>query len=758
MAWGLPRFSENRELHRPLQDIAFWNGLRMMLTMLIPVTIGILAGQPRYAFMLGLGALVMGISDIPGTNVHRRNGMMVGFIIIVVSHALISITYFLPWLQYSLLIILSFLLSYMALYGNRASIIGAAGMLSMIFALFAPKAMTGALMSPVMIAIGSAFYFLVSFTFMQMRPYRIVTQFLGESITGIGEYIQERANLYDVNADNNYHFQRLMKKQVLINEEQENIRELLLKSRKVQKGTGHYERALAIIFSESVDMFELAFAAHFDYDKLKEIFHDTDVLDYFYDTIFCLGKEIAALGEHIAINQRYDFKFDIDKKILNLRNNLEILQAKRASAYAPESIHLLFNVHIHIKRIYRKCVVIKEYHNRENKPARVNFQKLGLDLFTQHQTYTIKPFWSNFSWKSIHFKHALRTAITFALGISIGMLFPHQKSYWILLTIAVILRPNYSLTLAKANQRVIGTIAGALLGFAIVSLPFFNNVIGAFVLIFAAWGSFTFNVLNYRTSVIFTTIVALMSNYFIMPDFISIFEQRILDTLIGAGLSMATLRLLWPDWESMSMADKLVKVLHANRNYIASIKDVLVKEENYKLNYKLARKDSLLNNSDLSSAFQRMLNNPSKSQFLPTRVYNFTTLNYAFMSHTAGLGSQLMEMEIENKTLLEEWIKNIEKIELTISSAEEIIRRRHIVKDWSIETIPLNLQQTELELKEMGKSISADLEKQNIANPFSPRYTDYKVLTNQLDHLDSISRRILRQSEEFGKKLRSHGL
>lgn len=758
MAWGLPRFSDNRELHRPLQNIALWNGLRMMVTMLIPVTIGVIMGQPRYAFMLGLGALVMGISDIPGTNTHRRNGMIVAFFILVLSHGLISITYFLPYLQSVILIILSFLLSYIALYGSRASIIGAAGMLAMIFALFAGKTMTAALMSPVMIAIGAAFYFLVSFTFMQMRPYRIVTQFLGESISGIGEYIRERANLYDINADNDFHLQKLMKKQVLINEEQENIRELLLKRRQVQKGTGHYERALAIIFSESVDMFELAYAAHFDYDKLKEIFRESDILQYYSEIIALTGQEIEALGESIAVNERYELQYDIDNKIKNLNTKLNLLQADLPENVSAGDVQLLFNIHQHLKRLYHKCVLIKEYHNRESKPAAKNFHKLRLDLFTQHQTYAIKPFISNLSWSSIHFKHALRTAITFAAGIGIGLLFPHQKSYWILLTIAVILRPNYSLTLAKANQRVIGTIVGAFIGFGLVSLPFFNNTIGIFILIFAAWGSFTFNVLNYRTSVVFTTIVALLSNYFILPDFISVVEQRILDTLIGAGLSMIALRLLWPDWESSSMADKLTKVLAANRKYIASIKGFLQGQEDAKLQYKLARKDSLTSNSDLSSAFQRMLDNPDRAQFLPTRVYNFTTLNYAFMSHTAGMGSQLMDYEVDNAELAREWIRNIERIESTMNLAEEIILKRHITKEWTIETIPINLEKTKAELKDLAFFEAQRAKEKVLEQRPDSNLINFRTLGNQLDYLESLSKRILRQSEEFGKKLRSQGL
>lgn len=758
MAWGIPRMSQNRELQRPLHDIAFWNGLRMMITMLIPVSIGVWMGQPKFAFMLGLGAMVMGIADVPGTNIHRRNGMIVAFFILVIAHGLVTTTNLFPIVQPVVLVVLAFLLSYMALYGSRASIIGSAGMLSMIFGLFAEATWQGALMSPLMIAIGAAFYFLISFTFMQMRPYRIVKQFLGESIQGIGQYIQDRALLYDVHSDSNVQIGELIKKQVFLNEEQENIRELLLKSRKVQKGTGHHERALAIIFSESVDILELSFAAHFDYDKLKDAFGDTGILDSYYEIIQYLGKELEALGEHIATSEHYEFQYGLEERIGELKSRLLKLEKESSDSVKIGDVQLLFNVLNHIKRLHRKTVLIKEYHNRETKPIRSNITKLRLDLFTQHQTYAVKPFISNLSWKSIHFKHALRTAITFAVGIAIGIYFPHQKSYWILLTISIILRPNYSLTLQKANQRVVGTIVGALLGFGIVSLPFFNNTIGIVVLIFAAWGSFTFNVLNYRTSVVFTTIVALMSNYFILPDFFSIFEQRILDTLIGAGLSMIALYVLWPGWESQTIADKLVKVLEANRKYIASVKGILFRNEDFKLNYKLARRESLVNNSDLSSAFQRMLDNPSRSRFQPSRVYNFTTMNYQFMSHTAAVGSQLMEIKIHNKALLEEWSRNIDNIESIMQSAEEIIRERYLKDKEVNKDAMISLNKTRKELESMQEAYLRSAGDSKKTKQIGVILTDYTALANQFEHLAGLSRRILRQSGEFGKELRKKGL
>lgn len=757
-------------MQNPLRDSAFWNGLRMMITMLIPITIGVMLGYSSYAFMLGLGALLMGISDIPGTNAHRRNGMLISLIIMVICHAIIAFANLYPPIRPFLLVLLAFLLSYIALYGMRASIIGSGAMLAMIFALFAEANLTAAIMSPLMIASGALLYFVISFTFMQFRPYRIVKQMMGESIQDIGAYIRIRAGLYDINTDNKQLSKVLMKQQIHINEQQEHIRELLWKNRRVKKGTGHYERALAMIFSESVNILELGMASHFDYALLKSQYKNSDILNHFHQTILSLGSELSHIGKCIAEDKRIQLKFQVEEGIELIRSELDAMSSTSASANTAKDLSLLINAYEHIKTIYRKCIMLMRYYNRENKTYARNFKELRLDLFTQHETYTINPFFTNLSLKSIHFRHALRTAIVFAAGISVGYLFPHQKSYWILLTIAIILRANFSLTIKKANQRVIGTIIGALIGLGLVSLPFFNNTIGIIILILAAWGSFTFNVLNYRTSVIFTTILALLGNYFLIPDFFSLFGQRIIDTLIGAGLSLGGLYFLWPDWEAKTIADKLIKVLEANKKYISSIGNILSATGEFKVSYKLARKDSLLANSDLSAAFQRMLNNPSKAQFQPARVYSFSTLNYAFMHHTATLASQLIDSDNTHLKSIEAWLCTIANIESVLEQAAEIIRRRYQDTDIDSGDIEPSTSSMDIIHSQESRIIGTEEDKAITTGTSSREHDlsvdittylsdkDTNVINYQLEHLQNLASRILKQSREFGTKLKSQGL
>src|SRR5690606_21144386 len=76
---------------------------------------------------------------------------------------------------------------------------------------------------------------------------------------------------------------------------------------------------------------------------------------------------------------------------------------------------------------------------------------------------------NNLNLKSGNFRYALRLSIVSLVGLFIGHLLPvGHHSYWIVLTIMVILKPGFSTTKERNYQRVIGTIAGGILGAGIL--------------------------------------------------------------------------------------------------------------------------------------------------------------------------------------------------------------------------------------------------------------------------------------------------
>ena len=87
------------------------------------------------------------------------------------------------------------------------------------------------------------------------------------------------------------------------------------------------------------------------------------------------------------------------------------------------------------------------------------------------------------------------------IGFIIAAFLPIGHSYWILLTIIVILKPAYSLTRKRNYERLLGTIIGALIGFGILYFIRDNNVLFAIMLLLMI-GTYSLIRTNYMFSVI----------------------------------------------------------------------------------------------------------------------------------------------------------------------------------------------------------------------------------------------------------------
>ena len=64
---------------------------------------------------------------------------------------------------------------------------------------------------------------------------------------------------------------------------------------------------------------------------------------------------------------------------------------------------------------------------------------------------------------------ALRLMLSIGVAALVSQALPVQRSYWVVLTVAIVLRPDFGSVFARALQRGIGTVVGAVLGAIVLS-------------------------------------------------------------------------------------------------------------------------------------------------------------------------------------------------------------------------------------------------------------------------------------------------
>ena len=162
--------------------------------------------------------------------------------------------------------------------------------------------------------------------------------------------------------------------------------------------------------------------------------------------------------------------------------------------------------------------------------------------------------------------HALRLAVLAALAEVIAQASGLSHGYWIVLTIFIVLRPDYSSTLYRGLQRAAGTVVGAGLGVATVLLVKVSLTALVFVIavsLVAAYAVFTVNYLLYA---VFLTdfVVVMLALLGLPPDPTAV--ARLIGTGVGTGLAILAY-LLWPTWEGTSAAEKFARVITAQGSY-----------------------------------------------------------------------------------------------------------------------------------------------------------------------------------------------
>ena len=141
-----------------------------------------------------------------------------------------------------------------------------------------------------------------------------------------------------------------------------------------------------------------------------------------------------------------------------------------------------------------------------------------------------------------------------------------SHGYWIVLTIFIVLRPDYSSTLYRGLQRAAGTVVGAGLGVATVLLVKVSLTALVFVIavsLVAAYAVFTVNYLLYA---VFLTdfVVVMLALLGLPPDPTAV--ARLIGTGVGTGLAILAY-LSWPTWEGTSAAEKFARVIIAQGSY-----------------------------------------------------------------------------------------------------------------------------------------------------------------------------------------------
>ena len=627
----------------------FSNGLRTTLSVVVPSVIFAAIGQLGTGIAISMGALCTALADVPGTIIHKRNGLIISTILIF----LIALGTGLLLPHMALLTIwvglCSFFCSMLLIYGNRGGNIGIGGMLVMV-SIMAEQYTSWqmAVQISLLTLSGSIWYALLALLFWQIRPYLTVQQTLGDCIQSTAKYLRQRANFYEPDLDITETYKDVFAQQVIVNEKQEAVRELLLKMRSAQQGTTSISKSMVLIFLDLVDMQEQIMASQIDYTSLQKRFAGTKVIAQLHETIIQFSEELDNIGIAVSAGLRSMPKVNLKLELEKARKEFKTYQASLPSLKERADLIPFESIFDNLQHITQRMYNMHRL-TRLERVKEANFDhQLELSKFTTRQSYDVTTFRNNLTFNSHIFRHAVRTGVAMVSGLLLGQALQLSRTYWILLTIMVIMKPGFSLTKTRSFQRIIGTLIGAFFAAGILYLTKDDTVIFCVMLV-CILGAYSFQTYHYITSVVFMTPFIIFLLHFLHPADFNNLTNRVIDTLIGGTIAFVFNYIFWPSWEYKFLPDYMIKAITSNKQYLQQVTNLYTDKPFSLIAYKLARKDVHVSIANLTAAFQRMLSEPKSKQKHGSELYHFVVLSHSLSSHIAQLSAYALQHHLKYK-------------------------------------------------------------------------------------------------------------
>lgn len=618
----------------------FTNGLKVTFSAAIPALLFTFLGNFPVGFTIALGAILTYPSDIPSSLKHKVNGILVAAFTVGGMNLIINLVQPYPWLLYPVLIFLIFLLCMISVYGQRAAMVSFSGLLAISLAFAHLHTGWEMLKHAALLLSGGLFYLIVSLVFFYIRPHRYIELQIAQCILLTSKYLKLRGDLWELHSDRKAITKKQLHFQVELNSIHENIREVLIRNR-TNVGSSNQNRKMLITFISLVEIMELAVATSFDHNKLHQKFDaHPQVLETYQNLAYKLASCLKKIGKSIEDSSKYTSKHDLLNDLQKLSNAISDYENQLQNEDTAEGVLMLTNMLHYAEKQAEKIKTIERAFIQNIPANELKGRDKDLEKFISPNTYLWSTLIENLSFSSTVFRHSLRLTITILVGFITGQILPFQNTYWILLTIIVIMRPGYGLTNERTYHRIFGTLVGGAIAFGILTFVH-DTTLTATLAILSMLLGFTYTPSNYKIGATFVTIYVVFIYAILTPNIADVVQYRILDTLVGALLSFLANLFIWPSWEFLNVPTFISKAITANRNYLNQISILYNKKGEVSTDYRLARKEAFVEIGNLMASFQRMIQEPKSKQNKLQQVYKLTVINHSLLSSLASLGTYI---------------------------------------------------------------------------------------------------------------------
>ncbi len=171
---------------------------------------------------------------------------------------------------------------------------------------------------------------------------------------------------------------------------------------------------------------------------------------------------------------------------------------------------------------------------------------------------------------SVAFRHAVRTAVCLSLAMLVSRKLHLPHGYWLPMTAAIVLRPDFAATFNFGLLRVVGTILGLVLTTVLLHItpsePWTHlALMAALCMIFRYLATAHYGA---AVAALTGTVVILLSFEGVNSG--AAVHDRVINTVLGSAMALLAY-VLWPTWEKGRVRAALADMLDAYANYLRAL-------------------------------------------------------------------------------------------------------------------------------------------------------------------------------------------
>ncbi|MGR5166228.1 YccS family putative transporter [Vibrio astriarenae] len=592
---------------------------------------------------------------------------------------------------------------------------------------------------PTWLLSGAAWYFIMSMLWQGMSPSQPIQQSCAHVFFRLADYLDAKSQLFHPVSNLTPQPHRLAEAKynsATVDALNQCKNTLLSRSKRGHIHSSH-QRFLTIYFLAQ-DIHERVSSSHYRYQELAQEFQRSDVMFRFKYLLETQAKACRELAQSIQLNQEYQHSGDSIMALDELQSAIQYLRDTNiehvtggSSRISLAQLGYLFNNLAMVEKLFSSI-------NQSDNVAQEDDQLADTD------PHTLKAMWlrikANFNKDSILFRHAVRLSVALSLGYGVIQFLNLERGYWVLLTTLFVCQPNYSATRQKLTSRVIGTIAGLLIGVPLLTV-FPSQESQLVFIVLSGLLFFAFRINNYSYATGFITLLVLFC-FNQLGEGYAVVLPRLADTLIGCALAVGAVSFILPDWQSKRLHRVMADALKSNNSYLAQVIGQYRIGKKDTLNYRVARRQAHNHDAALNAAINNMLVEPGRYRGAVEESFRFLTLNHALLSYISAMGAHRNRIEDESthQLILEahRFIhQQLESVYLQLSDDEtDVSTKEHYdsgiekrLSEWREEdenSVKMILQQLHLIYRMMP-------EMQSLASKFSARVASNEPKSTEED-------------------------